>query len=123
MEKMSLAVMYDFVVYRPMPLLSIEIAIEVTKMRNGSSRLVIPLELYLVFLIIPCHTYLDNLKLVEHLAVVIENTVQHTPNEEKLSELYNARCYFGEIKKVKKGMRYYCLAHVYLQKKTSHLLP
>lgn len=123
MEKKSLAVMYDFVVYRPMPLLPIEIAIEVTKMRNGSSRLVIPFELYLVFLIIPCHTYLDNLKLVEHLAVVIENTVQHTPNEEKLSELYNARCYFGEIKKVKKGMRYYCLAHVYLQKKTSHLLP
>lgn len=77
MEKMSLAVMYDFVVYRPMPLLPIEIAIEVTKMRNGSSRLVIPFELYLVFLIIPCHTYLDNLKLVEHLAVVIENTVQH----------------------------------------------
>lgn len=113
MEKMSLAVSYDFVVNRSMPLIPIEIALEVTMMRNTSSRLVIPLELYSMFLKILCHTYLRNFKLVEHLAAVLENTVQRTPNEEKYLNCIMLAVTSVKLGKYEKAMRYYCLAHIY----------
>lgn len=113
MEKMSLAVSYDFVVNRSMPLIPIEIALEVTMMGNTSARLVIPLELYSVFLKILCHTYLRNFKLVEHLAAVLENTVQRTPNEEKYLNYIMLAVTSVKLGKYEKAMRYYCLAHIY----------
>lgn len=113
MEKMSLAVSYDFVVHRSMPLIPIEIALEVTMMRRAQSRLVIPLELYSVFLKILCHTYLRNLKLVEHLATVLENTLQRTPNAEKYLKYIMLAVTSVKLGKYEKAMRYYCLAHIY----------
>lgn len=113
MEKMSLAVSYDFVVNRSMPLIPIEIALEVTMMKNTSSRLVIPLELYSVFLKILCHTCLRNFKLVEHLAAVLENTVHRTPNEEKYLNYIMLAVTSVKLGKYEKAMRYYCLAHIY----------
>lgn len=113
MDKMSIAVSYDFAVYRPMPLIPIEIALEIVMMRKTESCLSIPPGLYSVFLKILCYTYKCNLKMVEKLAIELKDFL-HCSEKDDIYMIYIMLAVtFVKLGKYDKALHYYCLAHVH----------
>lgn len=82
MEKMSLAVSYDFAVYRSMPLIPNETALEVVMMRKTKSRFFIPPGMYSLFLKKFCYTNKGNLKMVEKLSKKLEDSLRQIEKED-----------------------------------------
>ncbi|XP_062578076.1 uncharacterized protein LOC134239961 [Saccostrea cucullata] len=118
LEKASLAVSYEFEVHRMMPLVPIEIALEIFLMKNTESRLVIPPKMYSVFLKILCQSNLCNLNEVEKLSQSLKYCHQEIKGD---FQKYNTdRLYLSytmlavtaiKLGKYEEALRYYCLAH------------
>jgi hypothetical protein len=111
MEKASLAVSYDFEILKMMPLVPIEIALEVVMMKNTESRVVIPPKMYAIFLKILCYSNMSNLMVVQELSLGLKDCLAFT---NRITRHLNY--IFLAVTAVKLGdydnaLRYYCLAH------------
>ncbi|XP_061173327.1 uncharacterized protein LOC133182500 [Saccostrea echinata] len=118
LEKASVAVSYDFEVYRMMPLVPIEIALEIFLMKNTESRLVIPPKMYSVFLKILCHSNLCNLNEVQKLSQSLKDcpeeiheSLQKTNTDNVYLKYIMLAVTAMKLGNYEEALRYYCLAH------------
>lgn len=112
MEKMSLAASYDFAVYQSMPLIPMEIALEVVLMRNTGSILTIPPELYSPFLKVLCYTNMGNLEMVGSVSIMLKDILQRTTKEKQYLAYIMLGVAFVKLGNYEEGLRCYCLAHI-----------
>lgn len=112
MDKMSLAVSYDFAVYQSMPLIPIEIALEVVMMKNKGSILTIPPELYSGFLKILCYTNMGNLEMAGIVSVLLKDNLQKTTKRKQYLANIMLGVTFVKLGNYEEALRCYCLAHI-----------
>nr|XP_019925503.2 uncharacterized protein LOC109619595 [Crassostrea gigas] len=113
LDKMSLAVSYDFEVHRPLPLIPNEIALEIVMMRKTESSLFILPGLYSVFLKILCYTNKSNLKMVEELSMKLKEFLHCSKKEDIYMNYIMLAVAFVKLGNYDKALQYYCLAHVH----------
>jgi hypothetical protein len=111
MEKASLAVSYDFEVLKMMPLVPIEIALEVVMMKNTDSRVVIPPKMYAIFLKILCYSNMSNLKAVQELYQTLKNCLVFTNRITRHLNYILLAITAVKLGEYDDALRYYCLAH------------
>ncbi|XP_048735377.2 uncharacterized protein LOC125650862 [Ostrea edulis] len=111
MEKASLAVSYDFEIFRMMPLVPIEIALEVVMMKHTESRVVIPPKMYSVFLKILCYSNMSNLKVVEELSLTLRDCLAFSNRINRHLNYIMLAVTATKLGKYEDALRYYCLAH------------
>lgn len=112
MDKMSLAASYDFAVYQSMPLIPIEIALEVVMMKNKGSILTIPPELYSGFLKILCYTNMGNLEMAGIVSVLLKDNLQKTTKRKQYLANIMLGVTFVKLGNYEEALRCYCLAHI-----------
>lgn len=112
MDKMSLAASYDFAVYQSMPLIPIEIALEVVMMKNKGSILTIPPELYSGFLKILCYTNMGNLEMAGIVSVLLKDNLQKTTKRKQYLAYIMLGVTFVKLGNYEEALRCYCLAHI-----------
>lgn len=112
MDKMSLAASYDFAVYQSMPLIPMEIALEVVMMRSKGSILTIPPELYSGFLKILCYTNMGNLEMAGIVSVLLKDNLQKTTKRKQYLANIMLGVTFVKLGNYEEALRCYCLAHI-----------
>lgn len=113
MEKVSSAASYDFAVYQSMPLIPMEIALEVVMMRNTGSILTIPPELYSGFLKVLCYTNMGNLEMVGIVSVMLNDILQRTTKGKQYLAYIMLGVAFVKLGNYEEALRCYCLAHIH----------
>lgn len=112
MEKVASAASYDFAVYQSMPLIPMEIALEVVMMRNTGSILTIPPELYSGFLKVLCYTNMGNLEMVGIVSVMLKDILQRTTKGKQYLAYIMLGVAFVKLGNYEEALRCYCLAHI-----------
>ncbi|XP_022330287.2 uncharacterized protein LOC111128750 [Crassostrea virginica] len=111
MDKMSIAVSYDFTVYQQMPLIPLEISLEAVMMRKPEYLLSIPPKPYSVFLEILCYFYLGNLEQVNNLSVTLGGMLCQMHQDDIYLVYLMLAVTSMKLGKYEEAMRCYCLAH------------
>uniref|UniRef100_A0A8W8HS83 Uncharacterized protein n=1 Tax=Magallana gigas TaxID=29159 RepID=A0A8W8HS83_MAGGI len=113
MEKVSSAASYDFAVYQSMPLIPMEIALEVVMMKTTGSILTIPPELYSGFLKVLCYTNMGNLEMVGIVSVILNDILQRTTKGKQYLAYIMLGVAFVKLGNYEEALRCYCLAHIH----------
>ena len=111
MDKMSVAVSYDFTVYQQMPLIPLEIALEAVMMKKSEYFLSIPPKPYSVFLEILCNFYLGNLGQVNNLSVTLRGMLCQMHQDDVYLVYLMQAVTSMKLGEYEEAMRCYCLAH------------
>ena len=111
MDKMSVAVSYDFTVYQQMPLIPLEIALEAVMMKKSEYLLSIPPKPYSVFLEILCNFYLGNLEQVINLSVTLGGMLCQMHQDDVYLVYLMMAVTSMKLGKYEEAMRFYCLTH------------
>ena len=111
MDKMSVAVSYDFTVYQQMPLIPLEISLEAVMMKKSEYLLSIPPKPYSVFLEILCYFYLGNLERVNDLSLKLRDMLCQMHQDDLYLVYIMLAVTSMKMGKYEEAVRYYCLAH------------
>lgn len=120
-EKLPRAVSYGFAVYRSMPLIPNEIALEAVMMRDTDLCLFILPEIYSAFLKILCFTEMGNLKMATRVSIQMNDILQCTAdNKSRYLNYIMLAVTFGKLGNYEEALRCYCLAHIYKRRLVLH---